>query len=109
MLEANQLEIARARMPHRGKMQLIEEIAKIDAAHIRCVSTGHAAPGYALRLEGVLHASALVELGAQAAAAHASIHGMGGAHAGLVLSINELQIHVVRVLEPKLEITAMLE
>ncbi|MEM7744634.1 MAG: hypothetical protein AAF409_13085 [Pseudomonadota bacterium] len=106
--QATQLEIARARMPHRGAMQLIEEIAEIDATSIRCISTGHTAAGHPLRLDGVLYVSALVELGAQAAAAHASVHGMGGAHAGLVLAMNDVEIHGIRVDAPRLEILATL-
>lgn len=109
MLEAAELKTARARMPHGGKMQLIEQIARIDTVQIQCVSRHHAAPEYPLRLDGVLYASALVELGAQAAAAHASVHGMGGAHSGLILSVNDLRMHAVCVNDLVLEVTATLD
>ena len=88
---------ALARMPHSGAMRLITAIEHADATCIRCRATDHASPDYPLRLDGVLHAAALVELGAQAAAAHASLFGMEAAHTGLVLAIGGLALHCCRV------------
>jgi predicted hotdog family 3-hydroxylacyl-ACP dehydratase len=88
---------AQARMPHSGAMQLIAAIESADATRIRCRATGHSAPDHPLRLDGVLYAAALVELGAQAAAAHASLFGMDAAHTGLVLAIGDLALHRDRV------------
>ncbi|MEL7088565.1 MAG: phosphotransferase, partial [Planctomycetota bacterium] len=73
-------------MPHKGPMQLIGAITHMDDNTIHAEPTDHTAPDFPLRIDGKLYTSALVELGAQAAAAHASIHGVGGAHAGLVLA-----------------------
>jgi predicted hotdog family 3-hydroxylacyl-ACP dehydratase len=92
---------ALARMPHSGAMRLIADIEYADEDGIRCKATDHAAPGYPLRLGGVLYAAALVELGAQAAAAHASLFGMGAAHTGLVLAIGDLALHRDRVDDPE--------
>jgi predicted hotdog family 3-hydroxylacyl-ACP dehydratase len=91
---------ALARMPHAGAMRLVAAVEAADEAVIRCRATDHTGPDYPLRLDGVLHAAALVELGAQAAAAHASLFGMAGAHAGLVLAIADLVLHCDRVGDP---------
>lgn len=108
MTEDTQLTLARSRMPHTGKMQLIEEIGEITGQTIRCRSTGHVNAGYPLRVKGLLYTAALIELGAQAAAAHASIQAMGGAHSGLVLSISDVLILAPRVEDAELETVAVL-
>lgn len=92
---------ALARMPHSGAMRLIDAIEAADPDRIRCRATRHAAPDYPLRLDGVLYAAALVELGAQAAAAHASLFGLGAAHTGLVLAIGDLVLHRNRIDDPR--------
>ena len=89
------------RMPHAGAMRLIAAIEDADEARIRCRATDHAAAAYPLRLDGVLYAAALVELGAQAAAAHASLHAMRAGHAGLVLALGNLEMHRDRVDDPE--------
>ena len=86
------VELALQRMPHRGAMQLIETIRHADDTSIQCLAKPHSAPDYPLRVEGVLHCSALVELGAQAAAAHASLFSIGAAHAGLLLTLSNVEI-----------------
>lgn len=80
------------RMPHAGPMRLIAAIEAADESRIRCIATNHSGPDYPLRLSGVLYAASLVEIGAQAAAAHASVFGIGAAHTGLVLTIGDLSI-----------------
>ena len=85
------VELALQRMPHRGAMQLIETILQADDTSILCLAKPHITPDYPLRVEGVLHCSALVELGAQAAAAHASLFGVGAAHAGLLLTLSNVE------------------
>jgi len=91
------LEQALERMPHRGAMRLIRGITSADEVTIACVATDHRAPEYPLRLDGVLHAATLVELGAQAAAAHTSIFGTRSAHTGFVLSVGMVELHCGRV------------
>lgn len=81
------------RMPHAAPMRLIERIDFLDDGHIRCFAGNHASPDYPLRLGGVLYVAALIELGAQAAAAHASLFGMGAAHTGLVLTLGDVTLH----------------
>lgn len=88
------------RMPHRGAMRLITEIEQADETVIACRADGHAAHDYPLRLGGVLYTAALVELGAQAAAAHASLFGLGQAHMGLVLTVSDVAFHGDRINSP---------
>lgn len=83
---------ALARMPHAGRMRLIGEIVSADARTIRCLATDHRAPSHPLRFGGRLFSCALVELGAQAAAAHTSLFGIGSAHAGLMLSLTDVVV-----------------
>ncbi len=91
------LHEALKRMPHSGPMRLIEEIVSADAIEILCIARDHRAQSYPLRLDGELHACVLVELGAQAAAAHTSLSGIGGAHTGLVLAFSNVEVFRDRV------------
>lgn len=81
-----------ARMPHKGPMLLLARILASDADSIAAEARDHRPADYPLRLQGLLPPLALVELGAQAAAAHASLHGIGGNHAGLLLSLHEVAV-----------------
>lgn len=87
------LSEALSRMPHAGAMWLIGAIESADETRLRCTAGEHSAEDYPLRLDGILYAAALVELGAQAAAAHASVFGVGAAHTGLVLSVGNVTLH----------------
>ena len=88
-------EIALQRMPHRGEMLLIETVLEADEDSIRCQAKPHQTPHYPLRVDDKLPATALVELGAQAAAAHASLHGVGAAHVGLLLTLSGVEIGTI--------------
>ena len=92
---------ALARMPHAGAMRLIAEIESADGTRIRCRATDHAPPDHPLRLNGVLYAAALVELGAQAAAAHASVFALGTAHAGLVMALSDVDLCCALINDPE--------
>ena len=87
-------------------MQLNGAITHMDDDTIHATPTDHTAPDFPLRLDGALYTTALVELGAQAAAAHASIHGVGGAHSGLVLAVSNVTLHTHLVPDTPLQITA---
>ena len=52
---------------------------------------GYLRVAFPLRTDGRLHAVALVEIGAQAAAAHASLHGIGTRHVGLLLALRSVE------------------
>lgn len=80
------------RMPQKGPMQLLERIVSADDTEIDCIARPHHAHDYPLRIDGILPTLALVELGAQAAAAHASLFGIGGNHAGLLLALHGVEV-----------------
>jgi len=86
------LQDALARMPHKGAMLLLERIVEADETMIFCLAHDHSHPDYPLRIEGRLMAVCLVELGAQAAAAHASLYGEGGHRAGLLLALQGVEV-----------------
>lgn len=96
------LDEALERMPHRGRMRLIADIEMADEKYIVCRANDHCGADFPLRIGGVLYGAALAEIGAQAAALHASVHGVGGAHAGLVLSLSNITIerNVITEVEP---------
>jgi len=85
-------EDALSRMPHSGPMRLIASVIASDSQRVRCLATDHRAPSFPLRLGGVLHGAAMIEIGAQAAAVHASLHALDAAHTGLVLALGDVVI-----------------
>lgn len=92
--------LAFARMPHRGRMLLLAELLEADERRVVCRAKPHDAPDHPLRVRGRLMAAGLVELGAQAAAAHASLHGVGSAHAGMLLALRQVRLLVEEVEDP---------
>ena len=80
-------------MPHRGDMRLLGDILSASPDDILCIARPHDGADYPLRLNGVIRGIAMAELGAQAAAAHASLFGIRAAHMGLVLSLSDIEIH----------------
>ena len=65
-------EIA-ARIPHAGRMCLLDRVLDWDAGHIRCASESHRAADHPLRERGGLPVWAAIEYAAQAAAVHAAL------------------------------------
>ena len=102
------LDHALDRMPHKGAMRLIERIVSADEAQIHCIGINHAVGDYPLRLNGQLLSVTLVELGAQAAAAHASLFNIRGNHTGLLIAIQNVAVvrHEVGETRKNLEIFA---
>ncbi len=102
------LDRALDRMPHKGAMRLIERIVSADEAQIHCIGINHAVGNYPLRLDGRLFSVALVELGAQAAAAHASLFDIKGSHTGLLIALQNVEVlrHEVEKNSENLEIFA---
>ena len=86
------LQHALERMPQKGPMLLIEQVVSADASDIHCIACDHTSADYPLRLDGRLMPVSLVELGAQAAAAHASIIAIGDHHAGLLLALHRVEV-----------------
>ena len=80
------------RMPQKGIMCLIQEVLSADETSIRCRAKDHRSVKYPLRIAGELMTASLVELGAQAAAAHASLYGIGTHHAGMLLALQNVEL-----------------
>jgi len=70
-------EIA-ARIPHAGRMCLLDRVLDWDAQHIRCAAVSHRDPDHPLRERGGLPVWAGIEYAAQAAAVHGSLLLGGG-------------------------------
>jgi predicted hotdog family 3-hydroxylacyl-ACP dehydratase len=99
-----------ARVPHQGRMCLLDRVLGWDDAHIVCEATGHTDPAHPLRDDGRLGAAIGVEYAAQAMAVHGAL--MAGPHGaptpGYLASVRALQLHADRLdLQPApLRVTA---
>lgn len=62
-----------ARIPHGGRMCLLDTLLSWDADQIVCSATGHRDPAHPLRSAGVLPAAAAIEYASQAMALHAAL------------------------------------
>jgi len=82
---------ALARMPHEGRMLLLASVEAHDPTTIRARAADHRGADFPLRRGGRLDPLALVELGAQAAAAHASLHALRAAHVGLLIGLARIE------------------
>jgi predicted hotdog family 3-hydroxylacyl-ACP dehydratase len=62
-----------ARIPHQGRMCLLDEVLDWDAQHIRCRTTTHRAPDNPLRSHDRLGVACGIEYAAQAMALHGAL------------------------------------
>ena len=84
-----------ASLPHQGAMNLLESVVGWDEAAITARATNHREGGHPLRRDGMLPATAGIEYGAQAAAAHGALTGHAGA--GMIASVRGVRFHVDRL------------
>jgi predicted hotdog family 3-hydroxylacyl-ACP dehydratase len=61
------------RIPHQGRMCLLDRVLQWDAESIRCEATSHSLPDHPLRAHGRLGAACGVEYAAQAMAVHGAL------------------------------------
>jgi predicted hotdog family 3-hydroxylacyl-ACP dehydratase len=73
-----------ARIPHQGRMCLLDEVIDWDARHIRCRTATHRAPDNPLRSHGRLGTACGIEYAAQTMALHGAL--AGGAATGAAAS-----------------------
>lgn len=64
-----------ARIPHQGRMCLLDEVLDWNAQHIRCRTATHRAPDNPLRSHGRLGIACGIEYAAQAMALHGALAG----------------------------------
>jgi predicted hotdog family 3-hydroxylacyl-ACP dehydratase len=93
-----------ARIPHQGRMCLLDEVIEWDAHHIRCRTETHRAPDNPLRSHQRLGIACGIEYAAQAMALHGSL--VGGAQdasagspsrVGLLASVRDVRLHALRM------------
>ncbi len=101
----DRIGIAR-RIPHQGRMCLLDEVTTWDDSHISCQSNSHLAPDNPLRAHGQLGAACGIEYAAQAMAMHGALvaesqsHGEaapGPTRGGYLASVRSVTLHVERL------------
>lgn len=98
-----------ARIPHQGRMCLLDEVIDWDPHHIRCRTDTHRAPDNPLRSHDRLGIACGIEYAAQAMALHGALAGgalAGGepgasagnpSRVGLLASVRDVRLHVLRL------------
>jgi predicted hotdog family 3-hydroxylacyl-ACP dehydratase len=97
-----------ARIPHQGRMCLLDEVLAWDAHHIRCSTGTHRALDNPLRSHDRLGIASGIEYAAQAMALHGALQGAltsaaSGANTaapsrvGLLASVRDVRLHVLRL------------
>ncbi len=93
-----------ARIPHQGRMCLLDEVIAWSANHIRCSTGTHRALDNPLRSHDRLGIASGIEYAAQAMALHGALAGaVPGANAaaasrvGLLASVRDVRLHVLRL------------
>lgn len=84
-------------LPHQGAMNLLEEITRWDETTLRARATSHRSPANPLRRGAELPATAAIEYGAQAAAAHGALASQTPSGAGMIASVRSVIFHVRRL------------
>jgi predicted hotdog family 3-hydroxylacyl-ACP dehydratase len=88
------------RIPHQGRMCLIDEVVDWSADRIVCSSGGHRAADHPLRAHGRLGIACGIELVAQAMAVHGAILAEGSTgrpRAGLLASVRGVRFWAARL------------
>ncbi|MDO5623732.1 MAG: hydroxymyristoyl-ACP dehydratase [Pseudomonadota bacterium] len=90
-----------ARIPHQGRMCLLDGVTSASADAITCTARSHRAPDNPLRQSGRLGAACGIEYAAQAMALHgalrADMHGTPKARSGMLISVRQVALHVTRL------------
>ena len=83
-------------IPHAGTMCLIDEVDRVDATRIVCLSWQHLSMDNPLRRNGRLSAVHAIEFAAQAAALHGalSVSGRHPPRAGMLVSVRACRLHL---------------
>ncbi|HXC38392.1 MAG TPA: hydroxymyristoyl-ACP dehydratase [Burkholderiales bacterium] len=81
-----------ARVPHAGRMCLLERVLEWDASGIRCAAVSHLHEDNPLRSGSCLPVWAGIEYAAQAAAVHGALAtGLGEARRGVLAALREVK------------------
>ena len=79
------------RIPHAGRMCLLDRVLEWDARRIRCAATNHHEADHPLREPEGLPVWAGIEYAAQAAAVHGALLAHGEARAGLLGKVRNVR------------------
>ena len=87
------------RIPHAGKMCLLDGVLEWNADTIRCRAISHREPNNPLRRNGKLYAITGVEYASQAMAIHGALSGTvaGRPRAGYLASLRDVVCHRARL------------
>jgi predicted hotdog family 3-hydroxylacyl-ACP dehydratase len=93
-----------ARIPHQGRMCLLDEVIAWNALHIRCSTGTHRALDNPLRSHDRLGIACGIEYAAQAMALHGALAGAApgaaagaAARVGLLAGVRDVRLHVSRL------------
>jgi predicted hotdog family 3-hydroxylacyl-ACP dehydratase len=88
-----------ARVPHSGRMCLLDRMLSWSPAGIRCAARSHRDPDHPLRLAGALPAPCAIEYAAQAMALHGTLCAAPGAAPtpGFLASVRGVRLRVPRL------------
>jgi len=93
-----------ARIPHQGRMCLLDEVIDWDPHRIRCRTGTHRAPDNPLRAHDRLGVACGIEYAAQAMALHGALavgvrdaSAGGASRVGLLASVRDARLHVLRL------------
>ncbi|MCK6432940.1 MAG: hydroxymyristoyl-ACP dehydratase [Aquabacterium sp.] len=85
-----------ARIPHQGRMALLDALCDWSPAHVHCTATGHTDANHPLRTPGGLLAPAAIEYAAQAMALHGALVAppQGSPTPGYLASVRQVRLSV---------------
>ena len=93
-----------ARIPHRGRMCLLDEVIAWNPGHITCSTGTHRAPDNPLRSHGRLGIACGIEYAAQAMALHGALASAAAgedagaaSRVGLLAGVRDVRLHVSRL------------
>jgi predicted hotdog family 3-hydroxylacyl-ACP dehydratase len=88
-----------SRIPHQGKMCLLDRVDAWDAQSVRCIASSHRAPDNPLRSHGRLAAPCGIEYAAQAMAVHGALlaREQTAPRSGFLASVRNAILHVGRL------------
>ena len=90
-----------ARVPHQGRMCLLDGVLSASAEALSCTAHSHRAPDHPLRRDGRLGAACGIEYAAQAMALHGALAAQARAAAaprmGFLVSVRAVALHVARL------------
>lgn len=89
-----------SRIPHKGRMCLLDEVLEWDDDRIRCASAGHRAADHPLRAHGRLGMACGIEIAAQTMAVHGALSADASTNrprAGLLAGVRNVRLFSARL------------